>query len=117
MAAILPGVNWLDDHQVLLAGLVLVALALIGIAVLVTRAVGLVRTTRSAQKQVEPPVAAISAGLSAAERRVGAITEGQADLEQAIDRVGQHAGELRVLVDHAVRALAVLRGPLKYFGK
>lgn len=115
--AILPGVNWLEEHQILLAGLLLILLTLIGLAFIAARTVTLMRTTKTARRAVEPPVAAISEGLADAERRVGVIADGQADLEQTIERVGARAGELRVLVDHAGRALSVLRAPFKYFGK
>lgn len=109
--------DWIADHQILLAGLALIALVVVGVVVLVARAVTLSRTARTAMRMVEEPVGEISAGLAEAERRVGVIAEGQADLMEAVERVEAKTGELRVLIDHAGRAYAVLRGPLRYFGK
>jgi hypothetical protein len=110
-------VSWLGDHQVLVAGLVLVALVVIGLVALIVRAVGLYRTSQSQMRRVQEPMATISAGLTDAERRVGAITSESEDLSTALDRVAAHAGELRVLVDHAGRALSTLRAPFRYLGR
>jgi hypothetical protein len=114
---ILVRVGWLDAHQVLVAGLVLVALFLLGVVVLVVRAIGLVRAARDGMRRVDLPVQSISAGLSDAERRVETLTAGQGELTEALDRVGAHTGELRVLLDHAGRALSMLRAPFRYLGR
>jgi len=110
-------VSWLENHQVLAAALVLVALIVTGLAVLAVRTIRLVRTSRSQLRRVEQPMATISAGIEDAERRVGAITSEGEDLSAALDRVSAHTGELRVLVDHAGRALATLRAPFRYLGR
>ena len=101
----------------LLAGLILVALVIVGTTVLVIRAIGLVRAANAGRKAVDPPVQMISKGLADAERRVGNLTDGQGELTEALDRVGAHTGELRVLMDHAGRALSVLRAPFRYLGR
>ena len=117
MGAILAAVDWLVDHQVLISVLVLAALAAAGLAVLALRALGFVRAARAGMRTVEQPVAGISDGLADAERRMGVIVAGQDELTVALDRVGTHAGELRVLLDHATRALGVLRAPFRYLGR
>jgi hypothetical protein len=99
------------------AAIVLVALILIGLVVIVIRGVALVRVSQSQLRRVEQPMTTISVGLQDAERRVGAITSESEDLSAALDRVSAHAGELRVLVDHAGRALSTLRAPFRYFGR
>lgn len=114
---ILAVVTWLDAHQVLVAGLLLIALVIVGVLVLVLRSIGLMRVARSGRRQVDVPVQAISTGLADAERRVETLTAGQQDLTEALDRVGTHTGELRVLLDHAGRAISVLRAPFRYLGR
>lgn len=109
--------TWLDAHQVLVAGLLLIALVIVGVLVLVLRSIRLMRVARSGRRQVDVPVQAISTGLADAERRVGTLTAGQQELTEALDRVGAHTGELRVLLDHAGRALSVLRAPFRYLGR
>lgn len=109
--------DWLEAHQVLVAGMVLIALVIVGVIVLVVRGLGLARVARDGMRRVDRPVQEISTGLAAAERRVGTLTDGQGDLTDALDRVGAHAGELRVLLDHAGRALSVLRAPFRYLGR
>lgn len=101
----------------LVAGLLLVALVIVGAVVLVVRSLGLVRAARAGRRQVDTPVQAISTGLADAERRVGTLTSEQAELTEALDRVGARTNELRVLLDHAGRALAVLRAPFRYLGR
>jgi len=102
---------------VLLAGIVLVVLVVVGVVVLAHRALTLQRTAESAQKRVEPHLAAINAGLADAERRADAIASSQADLEVAMTRLEEKAGELRLLIDHAARAMSVLRAPFRYLGR
>lgn len=114
---ILAAVTWLDAHQVLVAGLLLIALVIVGVLVLVLRSIGLMRVARSGRRQVDVPVQAISTGLADAERRVETLTAGQEELTEALDRVGTHTGELRVLLDHAGRAISVLRAPFRYLGR
>ncbi len=109
--------DWLVDHQVLIAVLVLAALAAAGLAILAVRAIGLVRVARAGMRTLEQPVAGINDGLADAERRMGVIVAGQDELAVALDRVGAHAGELRVLLDHVTRALGVLRAPFRYLGR
>ncbi len=109
--------EWVERHQVLLAVCVLAALTLVGVVVLAVRAFILNRVARSSMSRVDAPVREITTGLADAERRVGAIADGQAELTTAIDRVASHTGELRVLMDHAGRALAVLRSPFRYLGR
>ena len=117
MPGILAAVGWLEEHQVLVAGLLLIALVIVGAVVLTVRSLGLVRAARTARRQVDTPVQEISTGLADAERRVGTITAEQVELTEALDRVGAHANELRVLLGHAGRALAVLRAPFRYLGR
>lgn len=117
MNAILAAVDWLVDHQVLIAVFVLVALAMAGLAVIAVRGVQLVRTARSGMRTLEQPVAGINDGLAEAERRMGVITAGQEELTDALDQVGAHTGELRVLLDHVTRAFGVLRAPFRYLGR
>lgn len=117
MTGILAAVSWLEAHQVLAAGLVLVALVIVGAVVLLIRSMALVRVATAGRRRVETPVQAISTGLADAERRVGTLAAEQEELTKALDRVGAHAGELRVLMDHAGRALSVLRAPFRYLGK
>lgn len=114
---ILAGVTWLEAHQVLVAGLLLIALVIVGAIVLILRSIVLMRVARSGMRRVDVPVQAISTGLADAERRVATLTAGQHELTEAFDRVGTHTGELRVLLDHAGRALSVLRAPFRYLGR
>ena len=109
--------DWLVDHQVLIAVLVLAGLAVAGLAMLATRAIGFVRATRAGMRTLEQPVAGINDGLADAERRMGVIVAAQDELTVALDRVGAHAGELRVLLDHVTRALGVIRAPFRYLGR
>lgn len=117
MGGILAAVDWLVDHQVLIAVLVLIALAAAGLAILASRGIAFVRTTRAGMLSLEQPVAGISDGLADAERRMEVIAAGQAELTVALDRVGAQAGELRVLLDQATRALGVIRSPFRYLGR
>ena len=117
MPGILAAVSWLEAHQVFIAGSVLIALVIVGVIVLVLRSIGLVRAARNGRRQVDRPVESISTGLADAERRVGTLTAGQQDLTDALERLTVHTGELRVLLDHAGRALSVLRAPFRYLGR
>jgi hypothetical protein len=110
-------VDWVQENQVLLAGIVLVVLVVVGLALLAHRALMLQRTAEMAQKRVEPHLAAINAGLEDAERRVDAIASSQADLDAAMTRLEEKAGELRLLIDHAAQAMSVLRAPFRYLGR
>lgn len=109
--------DWIADHQVLIAGVILVVLVVVGLMILFRQALTLSRTAKEAQRRVEGPVAGISSGIADAERRVGMIADGQVELEQAIERVGARTDELRFLVDTAGRAIEVLRSPFRYVGK
>jgi hypothetical protein len=114
---ILAGVDWLVDHQVLIAVLVLVALAVAGITVLVVRGLELSRTARAGLRTIEPPVAVINDGLADAERRMDVIAAGQVELNVALDRVGAQTDELRIMLDHVKYAFGVLRSPFRYLGR
>jgi hypothetical protein len=114
---ILAAVGWVEANQVLVAGLLLLALALVGAVLLTVRSIVFFRVASDGRRQVDTPVHAISTGLADAERRVATITAEQAELTEALDRVDASVGELRVLLDHAGRALAVLRAPLRYLGR
>jgi hypothetical protein len=117
VAGILAAVDWLVDHQVLIAVFVLVALAVAGLTVLVVRGLELSRTARAGMSTLEQPVAAINDGLADAERRMDVIAAGQEELTVALDRVGVQTGELRIMLDHVARAFEVLRSPLRYLGR
>ena len=117
MPGILAAVSWLEAHQVFIAGLLLIGLVIVGAIVLVLRSIGLVRAARNGRRQVDLPVQSISTGLADAERRVGTLAAGQQELTDALDRVTVHTGELRVLLDHAGRALSVVRAPFRYLGR
>lgn len=117
MNAILAAVDWLVDHQVLIAVFVLVALAVAGLTVLVVRGRELRRTARAGMRTLEQPVAVINDGLADAERRMGVIAAGQEELNVELDRVAAHTGELRVMLDHVAEAFAVLRSPFRYLGR
>lgn len=109
--------SWVTDHQILLAFLLLVALVVGGIAVLAVRAVAVVREAKRSQERVDVPIRAISSGLQRAEERVGALQEHQEDLARTVEEVGARTAELKGLLATAAKALAVLRSPLKYFGR
>lgn len=109
--------SWLADNQVLLAVLVLVACIVIGLVVLIARTIGFVRTTKTGIDRVSGPIDGISAGLSDAERRAGALTTHSGDLTDTIETIGAQTGELRVLLGHASRAIDVLRAPFRYLGR
>jgi hypothetical protein len=110
-------VSWLTDNQVMLAVLVLVVCIVIGLAVLIARTIGFVRTTKTGIDRVSGPIDGISAGLSDAEQRVGALTTRSGDLTDTIETVGAQTSELRVLLSHASRAIDILRAPFRYLGR
>ena len=109
--------DWLVDHQVLIAACVLVALAVIGVTIIVVRGLRFVRTARAGMQTLEEPVAGINAGLADAERRMDVIAAGQVELNIALDRVSTQTGELRIMLDHVSQAFSILRAPLRYFGR
>ena len=109
--------DWIQRHQVLLALVLLVVLIIVGVVVVAVRALGLYRTARTGMRRVDEPVKRLSSGLADAERRAGAIADGQGDLGAAMDAVTARTAELRVLMDHAGRAFAVLRAPFRYLGR
>lgn len=114
---ILAAVDWLVDHQVLIAVFVLVALAVAGITIAIVRGVRLARTARAGMRTIEPPVAVINDGLADAERRMAVIAAGQEELTLALDRVSAKTVELGIQLDHVKRAFAVLRSPFRYLGR
>lgn len=109
--------SWFVDHPILSGLLTLALLTIAGVAVIVWRSVTLVRVARDSRRRVDPSVRAISQGLRDAEHRVGRLQEHQGDLASTVERVGVQAAELKRLLAVAGKAVAVLRAPLKYFGK
>lgn len=113
----MTAMSWLDEHLILVAALVLIALVVVGLAVLAVRAVGLWRVARDAQRRVDEPVKAISGGLEQAQGRLDRLTAHQEQLTGTVERVGVQANELGRLLGVAGKAISVLRAPLKYIGK
>ena len=107
----------LRDHEILAATVVLVLLVIIGLALLIVRALGLFRAAKTAQTRVGGPIRAISTGLQSAEQRVSDLQAHQEDLTATVERVGVQATELQRLLGIAGSALKILRPPLKYLGK
>lgn len=105
------------DHPIRTALFISLLLVVVGLIVLIVRAVALVRTAAESQARVNAPVQAISDGLRSAERRVGRLHEHQGDLTETVERIGMRTSELQRLLAIANSSLAVLRAPLKYIGK
>jgi len=109
--------SWFADHPVLTAGLALIVLVLIGLAILAVRGLALWRATKRSRSLVDPRVATLTASVDQAQRRVDGITRNQDDLLTTLDRVQESTRELSDLASTAGRAVAVLRAPLKYLGR
>lgn len=109
--------SWIGDHIVLLSVLAFVLLIVAGVVVLVVRVLGLIRGIKTSKRTVDPHVATLTQSIGQAESRVGGITEGQGELSETLQRVSRQTAELGRLVSAASAAIAVLRAPLKYFGR
>lgn len=110
-------VTWLNDHLVLLSAVLLVALIVIGLIVIAVRGIALVRRISASRRAVDPHVATLTQSIGQAEARVDGIAGEQEELLETIDRVRAGTDELGRLVGAASAAIAVLRSPLRYFGR
>ncbi len=109
--------SWVSRHPILAATLALALLVAAGVTVLIVQVVRAYRAAKAAHGRVGEPVGAIAAGLDDAQRRVGELEARQVDLTDTIGRVSERTEELGSLLGVAGKALAVLRGPLKYLGR
>jgi len=110
-------VDWLRDNMVLVAGLLLVALVVIGVILVVLRGLALWRTVREAQAEVEPRMAQIDAGVVQFEQGIQRIEQHQVALNDAVKRLDEQATELRLVTMRLFAAVNALRAPLRYLGR
>ena len=109
--------GWIDDNLVLISLIALAILVVVGLTLITVRSISLYRTVRGSTKTVDPHVATLTQSIGQAEGRVAGITANQEELSATIERVSAQTQELGRLVSVASTALAVLRSPIKYFGR
>jgi hypothetical protein len=110
-------VDWIWDNAVLLAFLVGLAAALIGLALLGLRAWGAWRALRGATRSLGAAGQALAADAARVSAAVSALPQRQAEVQAAIETLRFRAQALGVLSRHVVLAQRVLLGPLRYLGR
>jgi hypothetical protein len=110
-------VDFLDDNLIALAAGVLGVIVIATAALMTVRLIALLRQRTRVRRRLEGPMAELEAktartqrGIDHLERMKGREVEQVAELRARLE-------ELKVLGGHLVATVAVLRAPLRYFGK
>ena len=109
--------DWIDDHLIALAAIVLGVLIIVTAIVAVVRGLALWRKIKRSRGMVEPLVEPIQRESAQIERRMARITEAQAELDVRLQRLQIEVAEVKVLAAFGTAALATLRSPLRYLGR
>lgn len=109
-------VDWIDDHLIALAAIVLGVLIIVTAVVAVVRGLALWRRVKRSRGVVEPLVGPIQRESEQIERRMAQITAAQAELDISLQRLQIEVAEVKVLAAFGTAALATLRSPLRYLG-
>jgi hypothetical protein len=110
-------VDWIDDHLIVLAAIVLGVLIIVTATVTVVRGLALWRKVKRSRGVVEPLVEPIQRESAMIERRMARITAAQTELDIRLQRLQIEVAEVKVLAAFGTAALATLRSPLRYLGK
>ncbi len=109
--------DWIREHQVLIAGIVAAALVLVALTFLVVRGLALWRGTKREIERTTREIATISRVAAETGARVENLSGRQEELSAAIEILSGRIGVLKVILGHATAALAIFRGPLRYLGR
>jgi hypothetical protein len=109
-------VDWVADHIVVLAAIVLGVLVVLSLCVMVPRLLGLLRTVKASRRRVEERLTPIQAEAARIEDALARITTGQGELQAEVAVLQRRVAELKVLLSFGSAALETLRSPLRYLG-
>ena len=109
--------DWLRDHQVLIAGIVAAVLVVVGVIFLVVRGLALWRGTKREIERSTREIATISATAAETGARVENISGRQEEFSAAVEILSARIGVLKVVLGYLTAAIAIVRGPLRYLGR
>jgi len=109
--------DFVIDHGVALAAILLGVLVTTGVLVAVIRGLRLYRVARRAQALAATEVATLSAEVARAQEGVERLAVAQEELARELDALNVRLAVARVLARHVSEALSVLRSPLRYMGR
>jgi hypothetical protein len=110
-------VDFIVDNAVWLSALVLLALVLASLAVLGLSGWRLYRVLKGTQKRIGVAAASLSAEDDRLSAAMAALPERQAEVQDAVARLGMRVKALGVLASAASEAADILRAPLRYVGR
>jgi hypothetical protein len=110
-------VDFLVDHAIALSACFLAAAVITGLVVMAVRGFALYRATQRAQGRVAEHVAVLTTESDRAQAGLERVTQGQEELAREIERLRARLEVAQLLSKNVAEAAAVLRAPLRYFGR
>jgi len=110
-------VDFVDDNLIVLAAGVLAVIVIVTAIVMTVRLVKLWRDIKRTRRRLDGHLTDIQTGTARTQAGIAYIQGLSAEENAQVALIRGHLSELQVLAGHAGRAFAVLRAPLRYFGR
>jgi len=110
-------VDLLADNGVPIAAIIFGVLVLVALAILGIAALRLWRVVKGVQRQIMRAGGALANEAAVLSESLARQPERRAELEEALAALQQRVALLQALASHASDAAAILRSPLRYVGR